>query len=145
MNALWACALSALIGASGGWYIQGLRWDASEAKLRDAQSAALSAAYDYRDAKVRTAEDKKEVVEREFNDFKNAEAARDGDINTGVKRVYVRASCPSVPAAETDTSRAASGTAELDPAYRQALSDLRRGAAEQLMLLNLCRAELIAR
>lgn len=145
MNALYACALAALLGAAGGWYVQGLRWDASEAELRDAQSAALAAAHDDRDAKVKAAEDKKEVVEREFNDFKKGEADRDDAIGSGVKRVYVRASCPAVPAVETDTGRAASGTAELDPAYRQTLSDLRRGAAEQLRLLNLCRAELIAR
>ncbi len=120
--------------------MQGLRWDESEATLRKDQLEALQAAHDDRDAKVKAAEDKKEVVEREFNDFKKAESARDDAIGSGVKRVYVRASCPSVPAAETDTGRA-----ELDPAYRQTLSDLRRGAAEQLRLLNLCRAELIAR
>lgn len=145
MNALWACALSALIGASGGWYIQGLRWDASEAKLRDAQSAALSAAYDDRDAKIEAAENRKEVIEREFNDFKKAESVRDDAINAGTQRVYVRASCPAVPEAEADTGRAESGAAELDPAYRQTLSDLRRGAEEQLKLLNKCRAELIDR
>lgn len=145
MNTIYACVLAALIGAAGGWYVQGLRWDASAAKLRDAQSEALAAVYADRDAKVLAAEDKKEVVEREFNDFKKAEAARDGDIGIGVKRVYVRASCPAVPAADTDTGRAQSGSAELDPAYRQTLSDLRRGAAEQLRLLNLCRAELMAR
>lgn len=145
MNALYACALTALLGLAGGWYVQGLRWGESEATLRKDQLESLQAAHDERDAKVKAAEDKKEVVEREFNDFKKAEADRDDAIGSGVKRVYVRASCPAVPAAETDTSRAASGTAELDPAYRQTLSDLRRGAAEQLRLLNLCRAELIAR
>lgn len=145
MNTLTACVLSALIGAAGGWYVQGLRWDASEAKLRGEQSEALRKVYIDRDTRVAAAEDKKEVVEREFNDFKKTETARDGDINTGVKRVYVRASCPAMPAAEADTGRASGGSVELDPAYRQTLSDLRRGAAEQLRLLNLCRAELIAR
>lgn len=144
MNALYACVLAALIGAAGGWYVQGLRWDASEAKMRDAQSRALAAAYADRDSRVAAAENRKEVVEREFNDFKKAESDRDGDISSGVKRVYVRTSCPAVPAAEADTGRAESGAAELDPAYRQTLSDLRRGAVEQLRLLNLCRAELMA-
>lgn len=144
MNYVYACLLWAFIGAFGAWHVQGLRWDASESKLRDAQSRALSAAYADRDAKVAASENRKEVVEREFNDFKKAEAARDDAIGSGVKRVYVRAICPAVPATETDTGRAASGSAELDPAYRQTLSDLRRGAAEQLRLLNLCRAELMA-
>lgn len=143
MNALYACVLAAMIGAAGGWYVQGLRWDTSETKLRTEQLEALAAAYADRDSRVAAAENRKEVVEREFNDFKKAEAARDDAIGSGVRRVYVRASCPAVSAAETDTGRAASGAAELDPRYRSALSDLRRGAVEQLRLLNLCRAELM--
>lgn len=76
---------------------------------------------------------------------KTHEDDRDSRIDSGVERVYVRASCPSLPAVTPDAGGTGGGAAELDPAYRKTLSDLRRGAEEQLALLNFCRAELRAR
>ncbi len=139
------CLVAALAGFGVGWYIQGLRWDAKVAEMRDTQSRDLAAAYADRDAKVEQAERKKEEVNNEYEAFKAAEAKRNAGISAGTQRVYVRATCPSVPATQANTSRTEIGTAELDPAYRQALSDLRAGAAEQLRLLNVCRAELMSR
>lgn len=142
---LRACIMAVLAGFGVGWYIQGLRWDADVAQMRDTQSQDLAAAYADRDEKVELAEKKKEEVNNEYQAFKSAEAARNVAISSGAQRVHVRATCPAVPATQTNTSRTEGGTAELDPAYRQALSDLRAGAAEQLRLLNVCRAELIGR
>lgn len=109
------------------------------------QSSALILAYRDLDDKVGAAEKAKADIEREYVDYKAAEAERNKRIESGATRVYVRANCPSVPASEADPSGTASRTAELDPAYRQALSDLRRGVEDQRRLLNRCRAELLSR
>lgn len=73
---------------------------------------------------------------------KNAqlENNRNAAIALGTQRVYVRADCPSnrgVPTASTAATGSNGGTAELDPAYRQTLSDLRRGAEQ-------CAAQIVA-
>lgn len=125
--------------------MQGLRWDADVASIRDAASSELAAAYEQQAEKFKAVEAKKEEVQNEYQAFKAAEAKRNADIGTGVKRVYVRATCPAVPSTSTDSGRVESGTAELDSAARRTLSDLRIGVEEQRRLLNVCRAELGAR
>lgn len=125
--------------------MQGLRWDADVAGIRDRASSELSAAYEQQAEKVKAVEAKKEEVQNEYQAFKAAEAKRNADIGTGVKRVYVRATCPAMPSTSTDSSRVESGTAELDSAARRTLSDLRVGVEEQRRLLNVCRAELMGR
>lgn len=137
-----AVAAGAFLAA---WLVQGWRWDADVAKIRLAASSELSAVYEERDRKIGEAENQKEAVQNEFNAFKQSEGERNAAVSASVKRVYVRANCPSVPETSTGASRAASGSAELDPAYRQTLSDLRVGAEEQRRLLNVCRAELMIR
>jgi prophage endopeptidase len=49
-------------------------------------------------------------------------------LNSGGRRVYVRASCPKLPNSDA-TSSADAGTAELDPAARQDYADLRAAIA----------------
>ena len=134
-----------VVGFGVAWNIQALRWDADVAELRQDQASKLLESWADGERKALAAEDQKEAIQNDFNEFKQIEALRNVSIGSGVKRVYVRAACPSVSGTEINASGTASGTAELDPAYRQALSDLRGGAAEQLRLLNVCRAELKSR
>lgn len=49
-------------------------------------------------------------------------------LNTGARRVYVRAACPKLPDS-SPASGADAGTAELDPAARQDYADLRAAIA----------------
>jgi prophage endopeptidase len=145
MSTAWTYLLAFLLGAAGAYYVQGLRWDSDVAEIRQNASEDLSAAYKNRDLQIWAAEARKEQVQNEYLAFKDSEAKRNADVAAGVKRVYVRATCPAVSGAASNTGGVESGTAELDSNYRQALSDLRSGAQEQLRLLNVCRAELMAR
>lgn len=138
-----AAALVAGFGAA--WMIQGWRWDEDIAQLRLEQNTQLMATWAEGERKAEQAEQQKEKIQNEYLAFRNEESKRNTAISNGAQRVYVRASCPSVPSSSPSSSGAKAGAAELDPAYRQALSDLRSGAAEQLRLLNVCRAELIGR
>lgn len=137
-----AVAAGAFLAA---WLVQGWRWDADVAGIRLTASSELAAAYQERDKKIGEAENQKEAVQNEFNAFKQSESERNAAVSASVKRVYVRATCPAVPETSTGASGAASESAELDPAYRQTLSDLRIGVEEQRRLLNVCRAELMIR
>lgn len=145
MNSAYGYLLAAIIGAVSAYYVQGLRWDAEVASIRDSASSELAAAYEQQAEKVKALEARKEELQNEYLAFKDAEAKRNADIGSGVKRVYVRATCPAVPAASTDTGRIEVGSAELDSAARRTLSDLRIGVEEQRRLLNVCRAELMTR
>lgn len=146
MNTTLVAILAALIiGFGGAWYVQGERWDNDVAQLKLSQVSALAKLQSETDAKSELAENQKEAVQNEFNAFKQSEGMRNAAVSASVKRVYVRATCPAVPETSTGSSGVASGSAELDPAYRQTLSDLRVGAEEQRRLLNVCRAELMIR
>lgn len=142
---LIALFVGLISGFGIAWNWQGQRWDADVAELRQEQSNKLIEAWAEGQRKASAVEDQKEVVQNEFEAFKKSESERNIAINSGVKRVYVRAACPSVPSTSSNAGGVTSGTAELDPAYRQTLSDLRSSAAEQLKLLNVCRAELSGR
>lgn len=137
-----AVAAGAFLAA---WLVQGWRWDADVADIRLAASSELLEAHEERDRKIGEAENQKEAVQNEFNAFKKSEGERNAAVSASVKRVYVRATCPAVPETSTGSSGVAGGSAELDPAYRQTLSDLRVGVEEQRRLLNVCRAELMTR
>jgi len=141
----FAILMALLTGFGAAWNIQALRWDADAASIRQKASEDLERARKQQDDRIEQAENEKEKIQNDFEEFKRAEAERDATIGSGGKRVSVRAKRPSVPSSATDSGRAASGAAELDPAYRSTLSALRRGAEEQLRLLNICRAELFAR
>lgn len=146
MKSILIAAFVALIAGFGiAWSWQGQRWDADVSAIRKKQSDNLLAAYQDREARIAEAESKKEEIQNAFDAFRAAEDKRNADIGSGTQRVYVRANCPAVPATKAYPSRTPSGTAELNPAYRSALSALRRGVEEQRRLLNSCRAELMAR
>lgn len=146
MKPILIAAFVALITGFGiAWNWQAQRWDADVAKIRKDYADATEKARKDQDARIEAAENQKESIQNAFDAFRRAEDERNVSIDRGVQRVYVRAKCPAVPATSIGSSRAESGTAELDPAYRSTLSALRHGAAEQLRLLNICRAELGAR
>lgn len=146
MKPILITAFVALITGFGiAWNWQAQRWDADVATIRKDYADATEKARKDQDARIEAAENQKENIQNAFDAFRRAEDERNASIDRGVQRVYVRAKCPAVPAISTDSSRAESGAAELDPAYRSTLSALRRGAEEQLRLLNICRAELMAR
>lgn len=146
MKEILIAAFVALITGFGiAWNWQAQRWDADVSAIRQKKSDDLLAAYQDREARIAEAESKKEEIQNAFDAFRAAEDKRNADIGSGTQRVYVRAKCPAVSATKVDSSRTPSGAAELDSAYRSTLSALRRGAAEQLRLLNICRAELMAR
>ena len=142
---LVASGVALVVGFGIAWNVQALRWDKDVADLRQEQSSKLIEAWADGERKTLAAENQKEAIQNDFNQFKQIEALRDASIGAGVKRVYVRATCPAVPSTEANASGTSVRTAELDPAYRRTLSNLRSGAAEQLRLLNFCRAELESR
>lgn len=145
MSTAFTYLLACSLGAAGAYYVQGLRWDSDLAEIRQKASDELSTAYKNRDLQIWATEARKEQVQNEYLAFKDSEAKRNADVTAGSKRVYVRATCPAVSGTSSSASGIESGTAELDSNYRQALSDLRSGAQEQLRLLNVCRAELMPR
>lgn len=140
-----ASFIALITGFGIAWNWQAQRWDADASRMRAEHLEAIENAREAQDARIEVAEKQKEDIQNAFDAFRRAEDERNANLDRGVQRVYVRASCPAVPSATGDSGRASSGTAELDPAYRSTLSALRRGAEEQLRLLNICRAELGAR
>ena len=146
MKTIIIASFIALITGFGiAWNWQAQRWDADVATIRKDYSDATEKARQDQDARIEAAENQKEDIQNAFDAFRRAEDERNANLDSGVQRVYVRAKCPAVSATSPDPGRAESATAELDPAYRSTLSALRRGAEEQLRLLNICRAELGAR
>jgi hypothetical protein len=146
MKTIPIAAFVALITGFGiAWNWQAQRWDADVATIRKDYADTTEKARKDQDDRIETAENQKENIQNAFDAFRRAEDERNASLDRGDQRVYVRAKCPTMPATSTDSSRTASRAAELDPAYRSTLSALRRGAAEQLRLLNICRAELKAR
>lgn len=143
MKTILIAAFVALITGFGiAWNWQAQRWDADVATIRKDYADATEKARKDQDARIEAAENQKEIIQNAFDAFRRAEDERSASIDRGIQRVYVRAKCPAVPTASADSSRVESGTAELDPAYRSTLSALRRGTAEQLRLLNICRAQI---
>jgi len=142
---LAASGLALVVGFGVAWNVQALRWDKDVADLRQDQSSKLIESWADGERKTLAAENQKEAIQNEFDQFKQIEALRDASISAGTKRVHVRATCPAVSGTEANAGGAKSGTVELDPAYQRTLSNLRSGAAEQLRLLNFCRAELKSR
>lgn len=137
--------LAAVIAAgSTSCYYRG---EAAQAALdaSEAQKLAVQAAQDEYVRQHTETERRRFLLAAQTKAETDEEDSRDVRVDTRVERVYVRATCPSVPTAAADAGGAGAGAAELDPAYRRTLSQLRRAAREQLRLLNFCRAELRAR
>lgn len=142
MSATRTYLLCAALGFVSAWYVQGLRTESAVNEVRDGYSSERDKAWNAYSARIESAESEKAKAEAALNEFIKNESLRNSSIGAGVKRVYVRATCPGLPTSESDTGRIEGGAAELDPAYRQTLSDLRAGVETQRALLNKCRAAL---
>lgn len=146
MNSAYGYALAFVIGASGAWYVQGLRWDNNVADIQHDNDVAIAANVDAVNQQLIASRAQTEAIRATFIDYKagkeNETSALERAVADGTKRLRVKASCPAVPADGTVPGGAVSGTAELDPAAQRAYLSLRRGLDRQYAELQFCRSEL---
>lgn len=143
MKAAIACFVAGFLAS---WGIQALRWSESDAKASEASALAIATnveavAKQYEQSRAETEKYRAQYLEQQAN----AKAEIDDlerRIAAGPERLYIKASCPAMPAAGADASRAGRGAAELDATATRNYFALERGLAEQYGLLQLCRQEL---
>lgn len=146
LNPAYGYAAAFLIGASGAWYVQGLRWDNDVASMRHASDVAISANVDAVNQQLIASRAQTEAIRATFIEYKagkeNETSALERAVADGTKRLRIKASCPSVRANGTVPGRAVSGAAELEPTARQDYYRIRRAADQQFADLQFCRSEL---
>lgn len=146
MNSAYGYALALLVGASGAWYVQGLRWDSDVQAAEVVTAQAISANVDAVNQQLIASRAQTEAIRATFIEYKagkeNETSALERAVADGTKRLRVKASCPAVRADGTVPGGAVSGTAELDPAVRQDYFLLKRGLDRQYAELQFCRSEL---
>lgn len=146
MNSAYGYTLAFLIGASGAWYVQGLRWDNNVADIQHDTDVAIAANVDAVNQQLIASRAQTEAIRATFIEYKagkeNETSALERAVADGSKRLRVKASCPAVPADGTIPSGAVSGTAELDASAQRAYISLRRGLDRQYAELQFCRSEL---
>lgn len=143
MKAAIACFVAGFLAA---WVIQSLRWSESDAKTSKANALAIAANVDaiakqYEQSRAETEKYRAQYLEQQAN----AKAEIDDlerRISAGPERLYIKATCPAVPATGANAGRTGSGAAELDATATRNYFALERGLAEQYGLLQLCRQEL---
>jgi len=136
--AIIGIALAVLAGIGGAW-INGNRWEVRYATLERYHAQAIA------DAATATATKQLELQHqiRSANDvletalIENERLAR--SVAAGTGRLYVRATCPSLPAASDAAGGTVAAAPELDPAARPAYFTLRAELAEQFATLTKCR------
>lgn len=147
MNIIYGYGAAFLIGASGAWYVQGIRWDNDVTDRELASSQATVAAVDAINAEMTKARAETETFRATFIEYKSGAEREISDlerrVTAGSERLYIKAKCPAgVPATGADAGRAGAGAAELDSDSTRDYFKLERGLAEQYSLLQLCRSEL---
>lgn len=146
MNSAYGYALALLVGASGSWYVQGLRWDNDVQAAEVVTAQAISANVDAVNQQLIASRAQTEAIRATFIEYKagkeNETSALERAVADGTKRLRVKASCPAVRADGTIPGGAVSGTAELEPAAQRAYLSLRRGLDRQYAELQFCRSEL---
>lgn len=145
-NPAYGYALALLMGASGAWYVQGLRWD-NDVQAADLVTAtAISANVNAVNQQLIASRAQTEAIRATFIEYKagkeNETSALERAVADGTKRLRIKASCPAVRADGTLPGGAGEGTAELDPAARSDYFQLRRAADQQFADLQFCRSEL---
>lgn len=147
MNSAYSYALAALIGASGAWYVQGLRWDSDVADIRHTADQAMAVNVDAVNQQLIASRAQTEEIRKVFLDYKtgkeNETSALERYVADGIKRLRVKATCTAaVPSTGTVPGGAGEGTAELTADATAAYWDLRRGLDRQFAELQFCRSEL---
>ena len=146
MNSAYGYALALVVGASGAWYVQGLRWENDVASIRHDSDVAISANVDAVNQQLIASRAQTEAIRATFIEYKagkeNETSALERAVADGTKRLRIKASCSAVPSDGAVPDGAVSGTAELDPAVRQDYFALRRGLDRQYAELQFCRSEL---
>ena len=140
----------ALIASHWFAYSQGVsaeeaRQDARRGIEAVAAAGALAGQYAERDAALASVEFQREGLEKELEKALDENRRLDDRIASGADRVYVRATCPSVPATATNASGSSPVTAELDPRYRPVVSRLRERAILAETWAKKCQVELRGR
>lgn len=145
-NSAYGYALAALIGASGAWYVQGLRWDSDVAAIRHDADQALVVNVDAVNQQLIASRAQTEAIRATFIEYKagkeNETSALERAVADGTKRLRVKASCTAVRTAGAVPGGAVSGTAELDASVRSDYFRLKRGLDRQYAELQFCRSEL---
>lgn len=141
-------ALALVIGASGAWYVQGLRWDNNVADIQHATDVAIAANVNVVNQQLIASRAQTEAIRATFIEYKagkeNETSALERAVADGTKRLSVNAKCPTaaVRADGTVPGGAVSGTAELDASVRSDYFELKRGLDRQYAELQFCRSEL---
>jgi hypothetical protein len=146
LKPVYGYALALLIGASGSWYVQGLRWG-NDVQARDLiMSEAMRKNVEVVNRQLITSRDLTEKIRADFLTYKaekeDETSALERAVADGAKRLSIRARCPTVPATGAVPGGAVSGTAELEPAAERVYFALKRGADRQFADLQFCRSEL---
>lgn len=135
-----------LLGASGAWYVQGLRWDNDARAAEVVTAQAISANVDAVNQQLIASRVQTEAIRATFIEYKagkeNETSALERAVADGTKRLRVKARCPAVRADGTFPSGTVSGTAELDASARSDYFELKRGLDRQFAELQFCRSEL---
>lgn len=146
MNSAYGYALALLIGASGAWYVQGIRWGNDVADRDLATATAIAANVNAVSQQLVAAQAQTEAIRATFIEYKagkeNETSTLERAVANGTRRLRVAARCPAVRADATVPGGTGSGTAELEPAAGRAYFALRRGYDQQYGLLQFCRSEL---
>jgi prophage endopeptidase len=147
MNSVYGYALCLLVGASGAWYVQGLRWDNDVAGRDIVSATAIAENVDAVNQQLIASRAQTEAIRATFIEYKagkeNETSALERAVAYGTKRLRIKATCP--PAVRSDgtvSGGAVSGTAELEPPAQRAYLSLRRGLDRQFADLQFCRSEL---
>jgi prophage endopeptidase len=146
VNAAYGYALATLIGASGAWYVQGIRWDNDVAERDLATATAIAANVNAVNHQLVAAQAQTEAIRATFIEYKagkeNETSTLERAVADGTQRLRIAARCPAVRTDATVSGRTGSGQPELEPAARSDYFALRRGYDQQYGLLQFCRSEL---
>lgn len=146
-NSAYGYALAIIVGASGAWYVQGLRWDSDVAGRDTISATAIAENVDAVNQQLIASRAQTEAIRATFIEYKagkeNETSALERAVADGTKRLRIKATCPpAVRADGTVPGGAVSGTAELTAEAGRAYWDLRRGLDRQYAELQFCRSEL---
>lgn len=147
MNSAYGYALAFVIGASGAWYVEGLRWDSDVQERELVTAEAIQKNVDAVNQQLIASRAQTEAIRATFIEYKagkeNETSALERAVADGTKRLRVKATCPAAVRADgTVSGGAVSGTAELTAEAGRAYWDLRRGLDRQYAELQFCRSEL---